>query len=443
MERRNNSKKKNKLNDLLIWYSENGIIDLDDLLANGKEASVNKIIKQFHKYDIFQGSDGRWKTYIKDDSYKGGRRLIVKKDRDDLIFALLDHYNSKPSYTMQSLWVEFETYRSSLQKTNTIKEDIKAYQKFYMNDPISTQDLNTIKSVDLEEWLANNIRKYKLTIHSYSKMKAPFSQLFKWAKRKGYVQNNPFEDIDTKKLPLFNENKKRGRQKAFICGEHTQIIQAAMDDYLSKPSPVPIAIILDFLTGLRVGELVALKWEDIDWERKRLYVCRYEEDIVDIESDFMDISHYHYVIYDNDTKGSYGPREVFLTDDAINLLKLLKGYYRERGIATEWLFYSTKIKDKIHDRAIDLRLEKYCKQIGIPRKSVHKIRSTYVSLLRDAGLTFESIAEQVGHKSTATTANNYSFDLKSEQDNQKMMSTALSADNVFESIQEYSKNPVL
>lgn len=46
---------------------------------------------------------------------------------------------------------------------------------------------------------------------------------------------------------------------------------------------------------------------------------------------------------------------------------------------------------------------------------MHKIRATYVSLLRDAGLTFESIAEQVGHKSTITTAKNYSFDLKSEK----------------------------
>jgi len=49
----------------------------------------------------------------------------------------------------------------------------------------------------------------------------------------------------------------------------------------------------------------------------------------------------------------------------------------------------------------------------------------YVSLLRDARLTFESIAEQVGHKSALTTANNYSFDLKSEKDNQKMIISAL------------------
>lgn len=152
--------------------------------------------------------------------------------------------------------------------------------------------------------------------------------------------------------------------------------------------------------------------------------------------DYMSFGNYHYVIYENDTKGSYGSREVFLTDDAIRILRLLRSYYEERNISTEWLFYSTLENDKIHDRALDLRLENYCKQIGIPRKSMHKIRATYVSLLRDAGLTFESIAEQVGHKSTATTAKNYSFDLRSEKENHEMIASVLSTDCVSKCIQE-------
>lgn len=119
----------------------------------------------------------------------------------------------------------------------------------------------------------------------------------------------------------------------------------------------------------------------------------------------------------------------------MKVLKLLKKYYSDNDITSEWLFYSTIEGDKIHDRVLDLRLENYCKQIGIPRKSMHKIRATYVSLLRDAGLTFESIAEQVGHKSTITTANNYSFDLKSEKENQKMIVSALSTGSVFKSVQ--------
>lgn len=425
-------KNKNKKNwdALFQLYIERSIISLDDLLILGKEECMNKILKQMHKYDIYQGSDGRWRTYIPDDKALEGRKRIVRTRKNDLLRFLLEYYGGVKTYTMKTLWAEFEEYRATMQKANTIKEDIKAFNKFYANDPISDMDLSSIKSVDLEQWLAQKILDNQMGIHAYSKMKTPLSQLFRWAKRKGYVEVNPFDDIDTRKLPLFNETKKYGKQKAFVCGEHQLIIQAAMDDFNAKPYPVPLAIIFDFLTGLRIGELVALKWSDIDWERKKILVCRYEEDIVDFGSDFKSFNNYHYVIYDSDTKGSYGSREVFLTDDAINILNLLKNYYEERNIDTEWLFYSVIENDKIHDRALDLRLEQYCRKIGIPRKSMHKIRATYVSLLRDAGLTFESIAEQVGHKSTITTANNYSFDLKSEKENQKMILSALKIEGV-------------
>lgn len=414
-------------NDLLRWYSDNDIINIDDLISLGKEECMNKVLNQVHKYKIYQTSKGEWRTYLPDETKPEGRKAIVRKNKNDLIRLLLEFYKDaiEPDYTMQSLWSEFEAYRVVMQKANTIKEDIKAYNKFYLNDEISTRQLSSISAVELEEWLASKILEYKMNLHSYSKLKTPLSQLYKWAKRKGYVKTNPFDDIDTHRLPLLNETKKTGKKKAFVSGEHILIMEAAMEDYNSKPYPAPLAIIFAFLTGLRVGEIVALKWEDVDWEMKKLLVCRYEEDIVDFDDDFKGFSNYHYFVYDCDTKGSFGSREVFLTDDAISILRLLKSYYEERNIDTEWLFYSITENDKLHDRALDLRIERYCKQIGIPRKSMHKIRATYVSLLRDAGLTFESIAEQVGHKSTLTTAKNYSFDLKTEKENRDMMSSAL------------------
>jgi len=172
--------------------------------------------------------------------------------------------------------------------------------------------------------------------------------------------------------------------------------------------------------------------------QKKLLVCRYEEDVVEFDDDFTGFGKYHYIVYDSDTKGSFGSREVFLTEDAIYILDLLRSYYESNKIESEWLFYSKREKDKIHDRALDIRIEQYCKQIGIPKKSIHKIRATYVSLLRDAGLTFEAIATQVGHKSTRTTENNYSFDLKAEKENQDKITFDLSSSlnkKVFKSVQ--------
>ena len=89
-----------ELIDLLKWYSENGKIDLDDLFILGKEECMNKVLKEVHKYNIYQTKDGRWRTYIDDATNLHGRKAIVKTNKNDLLRFLLDHYHCKPCYTM-------------------------------------------------------------------------------------------------------------------------------------------------------------------------------------------------------------------------------------------------------------------------------------------------------------------------------------------------------
>jgi len=58
-------------------------------------------------------------------------------------------------------------------------------------------------------------------------------------------------------------------------------------------------------------------------------------------------------------------------------------------------------------------------------KSLHKVRSTFISMLRDAGMSFEKIAEEVGHKSVLTTMLNYSFDTVDDETNRKILNAGL------------------
>lgn len=427
--------------ELLRNYASIGIISIDDLIVLGKDGTVNKILKQKHPYAIWQDEkDKRWYTYITDATKLNGRKRINRTSKSKLELFLLQHYQistSETVYTINSLWVEFEQYRSIMQKENTVKEDVKAYKKFYADDPIADRNIESIDVVDLESWLQKNIKKYKMNKHSYSKMVAPFSKLCQYAKRKKYISRNPFDDIDVRELNLADEPKKTGKEKAFMKDEQPDIFKIAMEDFMANPYPVPIGVLLTFQTGVRIGELVALKWEDIDFDAKTLRVCRYEEDVVDFSDDFKSISNYHYVIYEHDTKGEYGERVIDLTDDAIYLLELLRDYYRDNAIVTPWLFYSKNKNDKCHDRAFDIRIKKYCRQAGIKEKSLHKVRSTFISNLRDAGMSYEKIAEYVGHKSVLTTQKHYSYDLESDKRNKEIMN---SLSVLSKGIQRDSKN---
>ena len=116
--------KNEEITTILKWYTDNDIISIDDVLNLGKEESMNRVLQKFHKYDIYQGNDGKWRTNVYDETQPEKRRRIVRKNKQDLIRYLLEYYQCEPYHTMQSLWVEFETYRSSLQKANTIKGSV-------------------------------------------------------------------------------------------------------------------------------------------------------------------------------------------------------------------------------------------------------------------------------------------------------------------------------
>ena len=63
----------------------NDIITLDDVLNLTEKALMNKILKQVHPYSIFYAEiDGRWHTYLKDDTQLSGRKSLARKKKSVL-----------------------------------------------------------------------------------------------------------------------------------------------------------------------------------------------------------------------------------------------------------------------------------------------------------------------------------------------------------------------
>lgn len=120
---------------------------------------------------------------------------------------------------------------------------------------------------------------------------------------------------------------------------------------------------------------------------------------------------------------TFGELIVDLTDDALYILQLLKEYYESENIVSEWLFVNKS--GRIHNRAMDLWIRRYCRLAAINEKSLHKVRSTYISLLREAGVSFEKLAEEIGHKSVLTTMLNYSYDTLEDEENKQLINKGL------------------
>ena len=410
-------------------YINHGTITLDDVLSLSEDTLMNKILKQVHPYSVFYSeSDDRWHTTIADPTKVSGRKLIARKKKGDLEKFLLEHYhiqlNTEQVYTFESLWIEFMQYKAATQSQSTIDAYIKSFKRFYKDDPIIKEDLSMITVPTLKMWLQKIVDKFKLNFKAYNKFSVVFNQMYKYALEMGYLEKNPFDGIVVRNLGLYNTPKKLSKNRVFSRQETKDINKIAFEDFANKPYCVPLAVLLCFQTGTRIGEIVALKWSDIDYQSKTIKIARFERFQQDYTDDFKTLTTCQHIIVDFDTKGEYGERLVDLTDDAIYILQLLKDFYASEGIVSDWLFVNKN--GRIHNRAMDLRIRRYCRLAGMDmEKSLHKVRSTYISMLRDAGMSFERIAEEVGHKSVLTTMQNYSYDTLDDLENRRILNSGL------------------
>ena len=157
------------------------------------------------------------------------------------------------------------------------------------------------------------------------------------------------------------------------------------------------------MIGLRVGELVALRW-----------------------SDWTDINHLHIMRKDirNQDTGNYtvvGHTKTNRDRFVILVPKTLKTLNK---ISHESDYIFVRNGQRITARQIAYVLEKYTERQGVPTKSTHKMRKTYASRLNANGVPLDAIREQLGHSSLSTTLG-YIYNPLTEKETYKLIAKAL------------------
>jgi integrase len=147
--------------------------------------------------------------------------------------------------------------------------------------------------------------------------------------------------------------------------------------------------------GLRVGELSALKWEDIDFKNKTIHIHR-------METNGENGSKLQRVIVEHTKcKSSYGDRTLPLSNYAIELFNKIKSFNDEHYLKNDFIFINDN--GRMTSRQFDNYLRKMCKYANIIVKSCHDIRRTVASVMFANGVNIELIREYLGHSDIKTT----------------------------------------
>ena len=431
--------------DLLNFAIQNGIINMDDVRDSMREKEKQRLLAK-HKYSIFQDAkDGRWKTTLPDDTKKSGRRLIARTTKELLMADVLKYYADKEDEeyikeygetTLRKLYPRW--LMSKFNHTDAaayIKRINTDWKAFYENDEIADIPIPELTSTYLDEWIHKKIKKHKMTRTKYYNMSIIIRQCLEYACQDGVdiIETNPFEKVKVNKKLLIKKPKPKRETQVYLTKEQKILSQECSARFnLKKNYTTSLMILLNFQLGLRIGELVALKWSDK--EGNYLNISRMEVQdykFVEEEGKVITIPNgYRIVDY---TKSDAGMRAVYMNSEARRLFELIREVNEKNGYKDgDFVFVSSQKKTRGNARTITTYLEKLCVVTGIINKSNHKIRKTYISSLFDKGINIDTIRAQAGHEDERTSLNNYCFDqsdleiLEAQLENAKNTTTTYS-----------------
>lgn len=191
--------------------------------------------------------------------------------------------------------------------------------------------------------------------------------------------------IKYKKQELIGNDK-----KTYTEEEYKKIIKATLQEIDNKK----VGILLGLYTGMRIGELCALQFKDIDFERKCVYVNKTLQRTYDPTKDINPSE-----IKITSTKTESSNREIPLTEE---MIKILKELYIEDDY-----YILTGTKKWTEPRTFRRTYQTFMKKIGIEPLKFHSLRHTFASINIENGSDIKTISEILGHSDIDVTLKVY------------------------------------
>ncbi|MEI5995019.1 tyrosine-type recombinase/integrase [Candidatus Enterococcus mansonii] len=202
------------------------------------------------------------------------------------------------------------------------------------------------------------------------------------AKERSYIYSNPCEGAT---LPKVQKEKVRALTRA----EHKTIETIC----LQTKKGLPILIALE--TGMRIGEICALRWEDVDFDMDMIHVRRTKQR-VSIPDEFGKKTQ----IIETAPKTINSNRFIPLS------LKLKKALLKWKVESTS-PFVIANGKHAIEPRTVSYRFDQIKQEIGVNDVSFHSLRHTFATRCVELGVNVAAISSLLGHSSIKLTLDTY------------------------------------
>lgn len=343
---------------------------------------------------IIRKKDGRWEARYRKGKGPDGkirygycygrsyREVKEKREKAMLEHMIMPNKNTKeimPKFgDFADAWLKRKRHQlkdPTIQKYNGMLENhIKPFLGNYRLNEMDTSLLAkfTTELVDRKELSPKTVR----CIHTL------FSSIWKSAKAETII---PLRDIilvapreDRKEMRILSDTETRALKKYLL--EHLD--------------PCSLGILLTMESGLRIGEICALRWDHIDLEEEWIYVDRtmYRIQCTDRKAKTE--------IRIDTPKTAASRRQIPISPEMKRLL-------RENKPDSDTYFLVSGSEEKREPRQMQRRLKNILEELNIEGVHFHTLRHTFATRCIGCGFDMKTLSEILGHSSIQVTMNRY------------------------------------
>jgi integrase len=349
---------------------------------------------------IYQRKDGSWVGAVSIQ----GRRLshyakTQKEARDWLKTTLAQVENGLTFAGAQAKVGEYMEYWLRIIETTVRPRTLEQYQQVARQYIIPV--LGSIKLKDLRpdqiQAMYNAYLDRGMSRRNVIMVHAVLHRAFVHALKQGLVSRNPVDAVTRPKLQHTEMHTLDDKQVRTLL----LAVQGTIWDAFYY---------VEITTGLRQGEILGLKWNDLDWHTKQLHVQRQVQRI-----------HGQGMVY-SEPKTKAGRRVIVLGQTTIEKLrKHVELQQLEREVAgLRWkdndLIFPTSIGTPVEPTNLLKRYKALLDQCGLPDIRFHDLRHTAATLMLQQGVHPKVVQERLGHSEIGMTLNTYSHVIPSMQE---------------------------
>lgn len=357
---------------------------------------------------VSMGRDANRKQIIRSTTYKPPEGISEKKaEKLANAFAVdfenkcryYSQYNENMKFSELAEWY-FNNY-SEVELKSVTAMNYKSQYNNHIKEYLGHKRLKEFTPLMLTDYLKMLHTKDGLSASTCRKVYIVVQSIFKRGLEQGFLRENPCHNV------ILPKDKNKSKKRYSLTVEETiRFIQMVKNS--DKDADVKRIIIFLLFTGTRIGECLALNWEDIDFENRSIHIRH-------------TLAKGPNGLFLDTPKTSSSYRTIGMNDTAFDILKEQKAYCADLKYALgnkyahpEMVFPSGL--GNYRDRSsVYHSLGRITVGTEFADMTLHKLRHCNATILLNSGVELKMISEHLGHSGVEITANIYADVLQSQK----------------------------